>query len=150
MNWPTKRQWQRQRQRQWQRQIHLESTFKERSQRLVTFDPFDQSDEETWPDQKKTMTKTKTKTMTKKMTKTNIFREHRQSVILETCDLWDIWSGLWGDMTWPWPDHNLTINWPWPGHNEKDNPSGLWHFRTLIIIRKIENLNPRQSLLPVN
>ena len=33
MNWPKKRQWQRQiqRQRQWQRQIHLESTFKERS-----------------------------------------------------------------------------------------------------------------------
>ena len=29
--WPTKRQWQRQRQRQSQRQIHLESTFKERS-----------------------------------------------------------------------------------------------------------------------
>ena len=33
MNWPKKRQWQRQiqRQRQWQRQIHSESTFKERS-----------------------------------------------------------------------------------------------------------------------
>ena len=22
-------------------------------------------------------------------------------VTLETCDLWDIWSGWWGDMTWP-------------------------------------------------
>ena len=37
------------------RQKHLENTFKERSLRLVTFDTFDQSDEETqtWPDQQK-------------------------------------------------------------------------------------------------
>ena len=34
---------------------------------------------------KKTMTKTKTRTKT--MTKTNIFREHLQRAILETCDL---------------------------------------------------------------
>ena len=53
MTWPKKRQWQRQIQRQWQRQIYLESTFRERSQRLVTFATFDQSDEETWPDQKR-------------------------------------------------------------------------------------------------
>ena len=46
MTWTTKIQWQR----QWQR--HSESTFKERFQRLVTFATFDQSDEETWPDQK--------------------------------------------------------------------------------------------------
>ena len=45
-----KRQWQRQRQRQWQ--IHSESTFKERFQRIVTFATFDQSDLETLPDQK--------------------------------------------------------------------------------------------------
>ena len=31
----------------------LESTFKDRSYRLVTFETFVQSDEETWPDQKK-------------------------------------------------------------------------------------------------
>ena len=35
------------------------------------------------------------------MTKTNTFREHLQRAILETCDLWDIWSEWWGDMTWP-------------------------------------------------
>ena len=35
------------------------------------------------------------------MTKTNTFREHLQGAILETCDLWDIWSEWWGDMTWP-------------------------------------------------
>ena len=33
--------------------MHLGSTFKEQSQRLVTFETFDQSDEETWPDQLK-------------------------------------------------------------------------------------------------
>ena len=44
-----KRQWQRQ--RQWQR--HLENTLKEWSQRLMIFETFDESDEETWPDQQK-------------------------------------------------------------------------------------------------
>ena len=48
---------------------------------------------------KKTMTNTKTKTMT--MTKTNTFWEHLQRATLETCDLWDIWSEWWGDMTRP-------------------------------------------------
>ena len=47
----------------------------------------------------KTMTKTNTNTNT--MTETNIFRELHQRAILETCDLWDIWSEWWGDMTWP-------------------------------------------------
>ena len=47
------------------------------------------------------MTKTKTKTKTLTRTKTNAFREHLQRVALETCDLWDIWSEWWGDMTWP-------------------------------------------------
>ena len=28
-------------------------------------------------------------------------REHPQSEILETCDLYDIWSEWWGDLTWP-------------------------------------------------
>ena len=104
MTWPKKRhwqrQWQRQRQRQWQRQIHLENTFKERSQRLVTFETFDQVDEERWSDQKKTMTKTNTKT------KTKTFREHLQRAIAETCDLCNILSEWWGDMTWPKKDND--------------------------------------------
>ena len=29
------------------------------------------------------------------------FKKHNNRAILETCDLWDIWSGWWGDMTWP-------------------------------------------------
>ena len=41
--------------------MHLESTFKERSQRLVTFETFDQMDEETGPDQKKDNDKDKYK-----------------------------------------------------------------------------------------
>ena len=44
---------------------------------------------------------TKTKTKTKIMTKTNTFRERLQWAILETCDLWDIWSEWWEHMTWP-------------------------------------------------
>ena len=28
-------------------------------------------------------------------------REHPKGAILETCDLWDIWSEWWEDMTWP-------------------------------------------------
>ena len=63
-----------------------ESTLTERSQRLVFFETFDQSDEDTWPDQKKeTMTKTNTKTMIK----TKTFKEHIQRAILVTCDIWD-------------------------------------------------------------
>ena len=48
-----------------------------------------------------TKTNTETKTKTKTMTKTNTFKEHLQWAILETCDLWDIWSEWWGDMTRP-------------------------------------------------
>ena len=33
--------------------MHLKNTFQEQPQRLVTFNTFDQSDEGTWPDQKK-------------------------------------------------------------------------------------------------
>ena len=40
-------------------------------------------------------------TKTKTMTMTNTFREHLQRAILETCDLWDIWSEWWEDLTWP-------------------------------------------------
>ena len=65
----------------------------------MTFETFDQGDEERWPDQRKTMTKTDTKTKT--MTNTNTFREHLQRAIPETCDLCNIWSEWWGDMTRP-------------------------------------------------
>ena len=35
------------------------------------------------------------------MTNTNTFRGHQKRAISETCDLWDIWSEWWEDMTWP-------------------------------------------------
>ena len=41
--------------------MYLESAFKERSYRLVTFETFDQGDEETWPDQQKDNDKDKYK-----------------------------------------------------------------------------------------
>ena len=40
------------------------------------------------------------------MTKTNASREHLQRAIPGTCDLWDIWSEWWGDMTWPKKDND--------------------------------------------
>ena len=49
--------WQRQR----QRQRHLEDTFKQWHQTLVTFEASDQSNEETWPDQQKDNDKDKCK-----------------------------------------------------------------------------------------
>ena len=97
--WPKKRQWQIQ--RQWQRQIHLESTFKERSLGLVTFDTRHLS----WVMRRQDLTKklimTKTNTKTKTMTKKNTSREHLRRATLDTCDLWDFWSEWLGDMTWP-------------------------------------------------
>ena len=54
----------------------------------------------TWHDQKK-LTNTNTKTKTKTMKKTKSFWEPLLRAILETCDLWDICSEWWEDMTWP-------------------------------------------------
>jgi len=54
----------------------------------MTFQTFDESDEETRHDKKKTMTKTETMTKTNTMTKT--LRERPQRVIPETYDLSDI------------------------------------------------------------
>ena len=88
-------------------------TYKERPKRLMTFETFDWSDEETWTDQKKTMIGTKTKTKT--MTETNTFREHLQRAILDTFDLWDIWSEWWRDMNWPKKDNNKD------NYKDKDN-----------------------------
>ena len=42
------------------------------------------------------------------------FTEHPQGAILKTCDLWDIWSEWWGDMTWPkiYPATNIPTQLP--------------------------------------
>ena len=64
---------------------------------FVTFDTFDQSDEKIWPDQK---IPTYLPTYPPTHLCTSI-TEHPKGAILETCDLWDIWSEWWEDMTWP-------------------------------------------------
>jgi len=93
---------------------------------------------------KKTMTNTNTWTMT--MTKTNTFWEHLQRATLETCDLWDIWSEWWGDMTWP-----TKIQWQIQIQRQRHSQSQrLVTFETLITILTIKNLNSWQSLLPDN
>ena len=38
-------------------------------------------------------------------TTTSLFTFWHQRVTPETCDLWDIWSEWWGDMTWPKKDN---------------------------------------------
>ena len=66
----------------------------------MTFETFDQSDEETWPDQRKDNDKDKDNDNDKNKANDKAFKEHPQRVILETCDPWDIWSKWQGDMTW--------------------------------------------------
>ena len=46
-------------------------------------------------------------------------------VILETCNLWDIWWEWWGDMTWT-KKWQLQIQRPWQTHLWN-----CWHFRQL-------------------
>ena len=85
-----------------------------------------------------------TNTETKTMTKTNTFREHLQRAILETCDLWDIWSEWWGDMTWPTKRQRQRQT------QTQRQPWKLVTFETLITILTIENLNSWKSVLPDN
>ena len=51
----------------------------------MTFEIFDQSDEDTWPDQKKDNDKDKDKYKDDDKK----FKEHLQGAILVTCDIWD-------------------------------------------------------------
>ena len=135
MTWPKKRQRQVQRQTQWQRQIHFESTWKERPQRLVTFEIFDQSDEETWPDQKKDNDKYKDKHNDKdkhNIKDKYISRAHSKS---DPRDLWAL-------------RHLIRVM---RGHglakkdkdkdndtdNDKDNPRDLWHLRHWLQFRQL-------------
>ena len=54
------------------------------------------------------------KKWTKTNTKTKTFWEHLLRAILETCDLWDICSEWWEDMTWPknW-QRQIQRQWQW-------------------------------------
>ena len=67
----------------------LENTLKERSERLVTYETFDQSDEKTWPDQKiPTYLHTYPLTYLPTYLCTSI-REQPIGAIIGTCDIWD-------------------------------------------------------------
>ena len=66
----------------------------------MTFLTFDQSDEVTWPDEKKnlpTYLPTYLPIYLPTHLPTNL-REHPQGAILDTCHIWDIWSAV---MIWP-------------------------------------------------
>ena len=55
-------------------------------------------------------------------------REHPQSEILETCDLYDIWSEWKGDLTWP---KRATFQYTWPTTylcTNKVAPKIIWSF----------------------
>ena len=72
-----------------------------------------------------------TNTNTKTITKTNTFRELHQRAILDPCDLWDISSELWGDMTWP-KKYNDNDKYKYKDNykdNDIDNPRDLSHLR---------------------
>ena len=43
-----------------------------------------------------------------------------QRAILDTCDLWDIWSEWWGDMTWPKKDNDKDKDKDKDKDNDKD------------------------------
>ena len=75
---------------------------------------------------------------TKTKTKTKTFWEHLLRAILETCDLWDICSEWWEDMTWPKKiDKDKYKDKDKDNDKDKDilrtppksNPRDLWHLR---------------------
>ena len=83
-------------------------------QRLVTFELFDQSDEETRPDQKTylpiylegtaqiTARNCQEPPDNRQEPGTFIFDKQRATLkAKKTCDFWDRWSKWWGNMTWP-------------------------------------------------
>ena len=98
------------------------------------------------------MTNTNTKTKTK--TKTNTFREHTQRAILETCDLWDIWSERWGDMTWPkkyndkykYKDKDKDKDKYILRTHSKSDPRNLWPLRHLIRVMRRHDLANKKMM----
>ena len=55
---------------------------------------------------KKTKDNDKDKYKDKDIDKSKYIGDLHQIAILETCDLWDIWSVWWGDMTSPKKDND--------------------------------------------
>ena len=62
--------------------------------------------------------------------------------ILETYDLWDIWSEWWGDMTWPkkYPPTYLPTYLPLLENTPGSNSGDLWLLRHLIRVMRRHDL----------
>ena len=77
-------------------------------------------------------------------------KEHPKGAILGTCDLLDIWSDWWGDMTWP-KKHNLPAHLPTylptclpPIENTiRSDPRDLWLLRYLIRVLRTHDLTQK-------
>ena len=117
----------------------------------MTFDTFDQSDEQTWPDRKNTYLLTYLPTYLPTHPPTSL-TEHPQGAILETCDFWDIWSEWWRDMTWPkkyLPTYILTHLPTYPPTYlpnrtpSRSNPGDLWPLRHLIRVMRRHDLTEK-------
>ena len=86
-------------------------------------------------------------------TKTNTYRKLLQRAILETCDLWDIWSEWWGDMNWPKRNNDK--------YKDKDNDKDkdilrahsksdrrdLWPLRHLINVIRTHDLTKKRETM---
>ena len=70
-------------------------------------------------------------------------REHPQGAILETCDLYDIWSEWWGDLTWPKkrPTYYLPTYLPCDTDHNTDNwePGFMTIFATWQLIATLDD-----------
>ena len=76
----------------------LKNATIQHSERLVTLETCDESDEKTWPDQQKDNDRHKDKDKDKN--NDNDIKEQPLRVIIETFDLWDNWSEWLEDMSW--------------------------------------------------
>ena len=96
------------------------------------------------------------------MTKTNKFREHIQIAIIETCDLWYIWSAWLWDMTWPKKDHDKVKYKDKDKDNDKDKDKeisrthsksdlrALWPLRHMIRVIMRHDLTKRNIRTKTN
>ena len=94
----------------------LKNTTREPSKRLVTFETFDQSDDLTSP----TNLLVLIISAYLHTYQSTSHREYPLGKFPETCELGDMWSELWGDLTWPTKRQIA----PW-----KSNPRDLWPLR---------------------
>ena len=146
MTWPTEKQWQRQWQWQWQRQRHLENALKEWSYRLMTFETFDQRDEETWPDQQNRQWQRQIQWQRQRQRQLPIHLENtlkerpQRLVTFETFDQSD-------EETWPdqkKDKYNEKVKYIWKTPS-KSYPIHLWPLRHLIRVTRTHDLTEKDN-----